>query len=104
MNGTYVVSGSGTVIGTGPLNSLGLWVYNGDGTATNVFSTSSMNGVSSTSSGVTATYTVNSDCTGSKTVGANHFNFVITPDGNTITWIRTDHGLNVSGTGVRIKR
>lgn len=104
MNGTYVVSGTGTVSGVGPLTTVGLIVYNGDGTGATVFSTMTVNGVSSTSSGVPATFTVNRDCTGSKIIGTTHFNFVITPDGDTITWIVTSSGVNAMGTGVRIRR
>jgi hypothetical protein len=47
---------------------------------------------------------VNRDCTGSKTIGTSHFNFVITPDGSTITWIVTDAGVTLSGTGIRFRR
>jgi hypothetical protein len=104
MSGTYVTSGTGTVAGVGPITTVGMIVYNGDGTGATVFSTTTVNGASSTSSGVSATFTVNTDCTGSKTIGTTHFNFVITPDGGTITWIVTDKGVNAMGTGVRIKR
>jgi hypothetical protein len=48
---------------------------------------------------------VNPDCTGSKTIGsgasATHFDFIITPDGSTITWIETDNGVTLSGTAIR---
>ena len=101
MRGTYVTYGSGTVIGVGPATSVGLVVYNGDGTGVSLFSTLSLNGATHTSSNVAATFTVNQDCTGSKTIGTTHFNFVISPDGNAITWIVTDAGLTLSGTGIR---
>jgi hypothetical protein len=53
----------------------------------------------------TATFTVNRDCTGSKTFSdGSQYDFVITLDGSTITWIETDPGVVVSGTAVRIKR
>jgi hypothetical protein len=104
MNGAYVVSGSGSVTGVGPIASVGLVIYNGDGTGTLIFNTTTVNGESSTASKVPATFTVNSDCTGSKTIGTTHFNFVITPDGSTITWIVTDSGVTMTGTGIRIRR
>jgi len=52
-------------------------------------------------SNVPATFTVNPDCTGSKTIGATTYNFVITPDGSKITWIVTSNGVTMTGTGVR---
>lgn len=106
MNGTYVASGTGTVTGVGPAATLGIIVYNGDGTGTVIFSTLSLNGASSTSANVPVAFTVNTDCTGSKVIGsgpsATHMNFTITPDGKTITWIITDTGRTISGTGVRM--
>ena len=51
-------------------------------------------------------FTVNSNCTGSKTFGtgatATHFDFMITPDGKTITWIAMDSGVIIIGTAVRM--
>ncbi|MBV9743109.1 MAG: hypothetical protein JO099_05050, partial [Acidobacteriia bacterium] len=79
MSGAYVASGTGTIAGVGPISTVGLIIYNGDGTGMAVSSTSSVNGTAMTSNNVPATFTVNSDCTGTKTIGATHFNFVITP-------------------------
>ena len=108
MNGTYVASGTGSIAGVGPLTTVSLIVYNGDGTGMVVSSTGTVSGASSTSSNVPVTFTVNRDCTGSKTIGtgpsATHMNFVITPDGDTITWIVTNTGVTASGTGVRLKK
>jgi hypothetical protein len=104
MQGTYVAHGTGTVIGVGPISTVSLLIYNGDGTGVSVFSTKSVNGGSSTAANVPASFTVNADCTGSKNIGATHFNFVITPDGSTITWIVTDTGVTMSGTGIRLKK
>lgn len=101
MQGTYVTSGTGTIPGVGAITTVGLVVYNGDGTGLLISSTTSVNGMSSTSSNVPATFTVNRDCTGQKTIGKNNFNFVITPDGGTIYWIITNAGITISGTGVR---
>ena len=107
MTGTYVTSGSGTITGVGPLASVGLVVYNGDGTGTLLSGTNVINGSSSTLANIPATFTVNSDCTGSKTIGtgasAVHFNFVISPDGSTITWIVTDPGVTMLGVATRLK-
>jgi hypothetical protein len=103
MNGTYVASGTGTVQGVGPITLVGLVVYNGDGTGTLFSATITVNGAASVVSNVPASFTVNGDCTGFKTIGTNHYNFVISPDGSTITWIVTDTGVTMMGTGVRLK-
>jgi hypothetical protein len=84
-----------------PIATVGLVIYNG-GTGVGVNSTKTVAGVSSTSSNVPATFTVNPDCTGSKTIGATNFHFVITPDGSKITWIVTNPGVTLMGTGVRM--
>jgi hypothetical protein len=104
MNGVYVVTGGGTVTGVGPIASLALIIYNGDGTGTLVFGTTTVNGTSTTSNHVPVTFAVNADCSGSKILGKTHMNFVITPDGNTINWIVTDPGATFSGTAVRLRR
>lgn len=108
MNGTYVASGTGTIAGVGPIATVGLVVYNGDGTGVSISGTTTVNGSASTAGNVPVTFTVNRDCTGSKTMGsgpsAAHMNFVITPDGQTITWIVTDTGVTLMGTGVRLKK
>jgi hypothetical protein len=104
MEGTYVANGTGTVIGVGPITVVTLVIYNGDGTGTAVFSTRSVNGAASTAANIPASFTVNRDCTGSKTIGTSHFNFVIKPDGSAITWIVTDAGVTLSGTGIRLRR
>jgi hypothetical protein len=97
-----------TVTGVGPVTFVGLVVYHGDGTGTLVTSTGSYNGAISKLANVSGVYTVNRDCTGSKTFGsgasAQHFDFVITPDGSTITWVETDSGTTISGRAVRAGR
>ena len=104
MKGTYVASGTG-MVGTGPtfspMATVSLVIYNGDGTGVLVSGTRAVAGQNSTFSNVPATFIVNPDCTGSKTIGTTHFNFVITPDGSKITFIVTDIGVTLMGTGVR---
>jgi hypothetical protein len=104
MQGTYVATGTGTlttVMGNVPITVVSLVVYNGDGSGQAISGTTVVNGASSVSGTAPATFTVNLDCTGQKTIGTTHFNFIITPDGNTIHWIVTDNGVTMSGTGVR---
>lgn len=104
MNGTYLASGTGVVAGVGPIATVSLVIYNGDGTGMAVSGTRTVNGVSNSTGSAPASFTVNPDCTGSKIIGSTHFSFVITPDGSTITWIVTDNGVTLMGTGVRLKR
>ena len=104
MRGTYVATGSG-MVGTAPtfspIAAVSLIIYSGDGTGMLVSGTRIVAGQAVTLSNVPATFTVNSDCTGSKTIGATTYNFVITPDGSKITWIVTSAGVTMMGTGVR---
>jgi hypothetical protein len=107
MSGTYVSNGSGismTPNGPVPVTSVGKVTYNGDGTGVLTFSTTSTGGtLASLPSPVSVTYTVRSDCTGSKVFnGALHMDFVISPNGRLITWIITNAGAIMSGTGVRL--
>ena len=103
LHGTYVVSGSGTIVGIGPITAVGEHTWDGEGNtvATN---TISVNGTVYTGVMVTGTYSVNTDCTGSLAESdGSHYNFVVAPDGNTATWIKTDGGAVLSGTEVRLR-
>jgi len=104
MRGIYIASGEG-MVGTAPafspIAAVSLVIYSGDGTGMLVSGTRIVAGQAVTLSNVPATFTVNSDCTGSKTIGATTYNFVITPDGSKITWIVTSAGVTMMGTGVR---
>ena len=105
MRGIYVMSGTGTVVGVGPVVMVGEVIYNGDGTGTLLSVKKNVNGMVFSSSSVPITYTVNPDCTGSKTVGgANHYDFVVTPDGATITFIGADASTIISGKATRFGR
>ena len=104
MKGTYVATGTGMVASGNtfaPIAMVALIVFNGDGTGVLLSETKSAAGQSSMASNVPATFTVNPDCTGSKTIGGTNFDFVITPDGSKITWIVTNSGFTMAGTGVR---
>ena len=105
MRGVYMMSGGGTVVGLGPVAIVGIVTYDGQGGG-QATATQSANGTIYRQVPSTGVFTVNADCTGSKTFGtgatATHFDFVITPDGKTITWIVTDSGRIMTGTAVRI--
>ena len=105
MNGTYVMSGNGTIVGVGPVVMVGQAVYNGDGAGVLSSVTKNVNGMVVRATSVPVVFTVNPDCTGSKIVGGSgHFDFVITPDGNTITWVQTDTNAVISGKAERSSR
>jgi hypothetical protein len=108
MNGTYAMSATGTIIGLGPITVVGEVFYDGQGSGNVIAATISVNGAVSKLSSVPASFVVNRDCTGSKTIGTGpstqHYDFVITPDGYTITWVVTDSGVALMGTAQRLKR
>jgi hypothetical protein len=102
-HGTYVVHGTGTIVGLGPLAAVGEITYDGQGHSIATY-TASVNGTIHKGVTVTGTYTVNPDCTGSHAESdGSHYDFVVSPDGNTATWISTDAGTVVTGTEVRLK-
>jgi hypothetical protein len=102
LRGTYMSIGGGAV-GVGPVTFVGEITYDGKGNSTNPF-TGSFNGAI-IKGHLTATYTVNSDCTGSLTAsdGSSHYDFVVSPDGSKVNFIETDKGFVVSGTIARFK-
>lgn len=102
-SGTYLVSGTGVIVGLGPISAVGEITYDGSGNSIATV-TLTVNGTIHSGVTVTGTYTVNSDCTGShsESDGA-HYDFVVTPDGNTASWIEVDSGTVVSGTEVRLR-
>jgi hypothetical protein len=76
----------------------GYSLYNGDGTGTD-YVTFTINGINTgVSSPTPTTYTLKSDCTGSKTVlpDGPHFNIAVAFDGSGLTAIATDTGFAVS--------
>lgn len=101
-HGTYVVYGTGTIVGVGPAVAVGEITYDGHGNTLATF-TLNVNGNVQTHTGVPGTYTINSDCTGTSLEAGAHYSFVVSPDGNTTTWMETDPGTVVSGTEVRLK-
>ena len=104
LNGTYVLSGTGSYGGS-PIALVGKAVFDGAGNLTLTFS-ASVNGVIYRGLTATGTYNVNADCTGSKTFtdsmgNTTHYDFVVAPDGNKLTWIETDSFTSVLGNAVR---
>jgi len=103
LHGSYIVSGGGTVVGVGSLTAVGVHTWDGHGTTVATY-TASVNGSIIPGITVTGTYSVNADCSGSLTESdGSHYNFVVSPNGNRATWIRTDAGTVVIGTETRLK-
>jgi hypothetical protein len=101
LHGTYVVTGTGTTP-LGPVAAVGEITYDGNGN-TDATYTAMLNGVMHVPT-VTGIYVVNSDCTGTHHESDNsHYNFVVTPDGDKVWWIRIDAGFVTSGTIVRLR-
>lgn len=104
LNGTYLNLGTGSR-GGATIVSLSKVTYDGQGNGRST-GTTSVAGVISRPVAVPGVYTVNPDCTGSKTFGGvNNFDFVVTPDGREITWMVTNDysGSLLSGRAVRIE-
>ena len=110
MSGTYVMTGTGTALSPGGGSTLigvvGKVTYDGQGKG-QVIETVSVGGNVFRQVTATGTFTVNPDCTGSKTFTSStgqvsHFDFVIAPNGRTITWIVTDPGQVFTGNAVRL--
>ena len=103
LHGSFVVFGTGTVVGVGPVTVVGVQTWDGQGN-TVATHTVSVNGNIFTGVTKTGTYSVNSDCTGSTAQSdGSHYDFVASPDGNSTTWIRTDAGTVISGTETRLR-
>jgi hypothetical protein len=103
LHGPYIVFGTGTIIGVGPVTVVGVNTWDGQGNTVATY-TASVNGTVYPGVSVTGSYTVNPDCTGSVSESdGSHYNFVALPDGNGTTWIQTDAGTVVSGTESRLR-
>jgi hypothetical protein len=104
LKGAYMGRSSGTLIGL-PYTTLNRIVFDGIGSA-NGSGTSVLNGVVSFPV-ITATYTVNSDCTGTLTsvpAGLDQ-NFVVKNDGSQVFFVLTAHPAGVatvSGEAIRL--
>jgi hypothetical protein len=102
LNGCYGFTFSGTILGLGPIAGIGVINYDGQGHAA-ITQTLNINGSGGIPTTVTATYTVNSDCTGSEVVtqtdgSLTHIDFVIVDHGKEILTLPTDPGSVITGT------
>ncbi|HMD83959.1 MAG TPA: hypothetical protein VKO18_04565 [Terriglobia bacterium] len=100
LKGTYSATITGT-LGTSPFAELDLVTSTGKGTFSGT-GTLSTDGVISTVS-FTATYTVNSNCTGSAALSTGVTqNFNIKSDGSEVMFIATNNGATITGTAKQI--
>jgi hypothetical protein len=105
LRGQYLVAASGTlfppafgVSEASVSEAAGYSLYNGDGTGTD-YVTFTINGVNANVASPTPTsYTLNANCTGTKTVlpDGPHFNIYVAFDGSGLTAVATDTGFAVS--------
>ena len=101
LNGTYSASITGT-LGGAPFAELDLVTSNGNGTFSGT-GTISEDGVISTGVPVSATYTVNSDCSGSAVLSSGVTqNFNIKADGSEVDIIATVSGATVTAVAKRL--
>ena len=104
LKGQYLVAASGMLIPPVPLFGIpsgappsvtaaaAYSIYNGDGTGTD-YVTFQINGVVAANGPTPTTYTLNADCTGTKTVmDGPHFNIFVAIDGSALSAISTDQG------------
>jgi hypothetical protein len=103
LKGTYSATITGTLAGA-PFAELDLITSNGDGTFSGT-GTVSENGVISTGVPVSATYTVNSDCSGSAVLASGVTqNFNIQPDGSEVDIISTNSGATITAVAKRLNQ
>ena len=100
LKGRYLFTATGTLLPPAfgvkaptPVSVAGYHIFDGDGTG-NDFVTALVNGIDEQVPVPTAvTYTLNSDCTGTYTVGgAEHFDIFVSPNGDELAAIATDPG------------
>jgi hypothetical protein len=85
------------------VTAVGVETWDGQGNTVATY-TASVNGNIFPGITVTGTYSVNPDCTGSNAESdGSHYNFVVSSDGNSTTWIQTDPGTVISGTETRLR-
>ena len=110
LHGTYSFATESVQVshpGAGPFAYAGFVTYDGNGHESEVY-TISVNGVVFRGVTETATYTVNSDCiesevdTGQGSIGTQHYDGYVSPDGSQVMYIQTDGGVVSAGTLIRV--
>jgi hypothetical protein len=101
LNGCYGFTFSGPILGFGPIAGIGVENFDGQGHAT-ITQTRNINGSGPIRDTVTATYTVNPDCTGTNVITQTdgtltHIDFVIVDHGKELLTLPTDPGAVLTG-------
>jgi hypothetical protein len=112
LNGQFLVAANGTlfppafgVTEQSVSAAAGYSTYNGDGTGTDwvTFTVDGAVAVGAVPTPTPTTYTLKSNCTGTKTVmNGPHFNIFVAIDGSGLTAIATDQGFAVSESDRRV--
>jgi hypothetical protein len=102
LNGTYGFTGTGTIVGLGPVANVGIITFDGNGTVS-IEVTQSVNGGIGHPSFV-GVYWVNSNCTGSADLSGGTLDLVILARGEELMWIRTNPGLVVTAVAKKQSR
>ena len=101
VRGTYIAQGTGSIVGVGPISTVGVMTFDGKGTGV-LTATFSVNGAISRGT-FSGPYTLNSDCTMTLTLSnGTNYDGVVAPDGSIGNWMETDTGTVLSGTMRRI--
>jgi hypothetical protein len=101
LRGTYIAQGTGSIVGVGPISTVGVMTFDGKGTGV-LTATFSLNGAISKGT-FSGPYTLNSDCIMSLTLSnGTNYDGVVAPDGSIGNWMETDTGTVLSGTMRRI--
>ncbi|MBV9547916.1 MAG: hypothetical protein JOY61_26380 [Chloroflexi bacterium] len=110
LHGTYSFATESVQVsqpGAGPFAYAGFVTYDGNGRESEVY-TVSINGVVTRGVRETATYTVSPDCiesevdTGPGSIGTQHYDGYVSPDGSQMMYIQTDDGIVSAGTLIRV--
>jgi len=109
LNGTYIMQAQGIALGgaaPGPFGYASVSTYDGKGSTHATYS-GSWNGVIRRNQVLTGTYTVNTDCTGTKTVdlgggAVSHYDIFLSPSGNMYSLAQTDPGVVVTAIFYRV--
>jgi len=110
LKGRYLFADKGTLYPTAfgvtaptPAANVGYETFNGNGTGTDVVTFRVGNSIVLENFAAPTTYTVNADCTGTKTViGGPKFGIFVSPDGSQVATISTDPGNYVASIDHRV--
>jgi hypothetical protein len=96
LNGPYGLVLTGTIVGVGPFSQVGIVNFDGAGHIS-AKETTSFVGAIIPRHPAFGTYTVNSDCTGSSSIGGHTADFVIVDGGDEQQLLVTDPGAVITG-------